>query len=138
MALISPIPPLPVSHGQRRNRVFHRLTRRGKILKVVREHYLRDDISCGASTCPLCSQFEGAASEDATLLSDKPFRGQYVILDTNTVLHQMDVLEEDVDALRDVIVLQTVMEEVRGFLVCRFDYAPRLTPHSLCSGVLPI
>ena len=93
--------------------MFHRLTRRGKILKVVREHYLRDDISCGASTCQLCSHLPLSGSgDDVTLLSATPFRGTYLVLDTNAVLHQMDLLEEDTDALRDVIILQTVMEEV--------------------------
>lgn len=35
----------------------------------------------------------------------------YLVLDTNVVLHQIDILEED--ALVNVIILQTVLEEVR-------------------------
>ena len=32
-------------------RTFLKKTRRGKVLKVVREHYLRDDIPCGVADC---------------------------------------------------------------------------------------
>ena len=35
-------------------RTFLKKTRRGKVLKVVREHYLRDDIYCGSSGCSKC------------------------------------------------------------------------------------
>jgi exosome complex exonuclease DIS3/RRP44 len=34
---------------------FLRCGRNGKITKVVREHYLRDDIFCGLDGCTLCS-----------------------------------------------------------------------------------
>ena len=33
------------------DRIFTKKTRRGQILKIVREHYLRDDLSCGAESC---------------------------------------------------------------------------------------
>jgi exosome complex exonuclease DIS3/RRP44 len=42
-------------------KTFVRKTRRGKILKVVREHYLRDDLACGIAGCNLCQK---NASED--------------------------------------------------------------------------
>jgi exosome complex exonuclease DIS3/RRP44 len=32
---------------------FYRLTRRG-VSKIVREHYLRDDLPCGVQDCALC------------------------------------------------------------------------------------
>ncbi|CAN0543899.1 unnamed protein product, partial [Ectocarpus sp. 8 AP-2014] len=31
-----------------RNRAFFKKTRKGKILRVVSDHYLRDDIGCGS------------------------------------------------------------------------------------------
>lgn len=34
---------------------FHCRTRRGKVLKIVREHYLRDDISCQSDLCEICA-----------------------------------------------------------------------------------
>ena len=33
---------------------FLKKTRRGNVIKVVREHYLRDDIYCGSSACKDC------------------------------------------------------------------------------------
>lgn len=99
--------------AMQRQRVFHRITRRGKVLKVVREHYLRDDIGCGAAACTLCSA-PGASGEgsEGPALSPAPYNNRYLVLDTNAVLHQMDVLEYDCEALRDVIILQTVADEV--------------------------
>jgi len=36
-------------------RQFVKRTRKGNILKVVREHYLRDDIPCCSELCEICS-----------------------------------------------------------------------------------
>ena len=33
---------------------FLKKTRRGNVIKIVREHYLRDDIYCGSSACTNC------------------------------------------------------------------------------------
>jgi hypothetical protein len=35
--------------------VQHRRTRRGGVVKIVKENYLRDDIVCGAALCSSCS-----------------------------------------------------------------------------------
>ena len=37
-------------------KTFIKKTRRGNIIKVVREHYLRDDIWCGSPLCQVCEQ----------------------------------------------------------------------------------
>ncbi|XP_067948007.1 exosome complex exonuclease RRP44-like [Watersipora subatra] len=39
-----------------KSKVFLKKTKRGGILKIVREHYLRDDIACGYPICSKCSQ----------------------------------------------------------------------------------
>lgn len=96
--------------GMLRTRTFHRRTRRGRVLKVVREHYLRDDIACGCASCKRCHILDGSA---AVALSPTPFRGRYLLLDTNVILHQIDLLEQACPALCDVIIPQTVMQEVR-------------------------
>lgn len=73
-----------------KSKVFVKKTRRGKVVKVVREHYLRDDIWCGSKVCTQCQ------SADKDVLSDYPGSvsklcslGHYVLLDTNAVLHQV-------------------------------------------------
>ncbi|CAH2071572.1 unnamed protein product, partial [Iphiclides podalirius] len=94
-------------------KTFLTKTKRGNILKIVREHYLRDDLLCGSSACNSCPH-----KDDELVLDIKPHSicalfdyDHYLVLDTNVVLHQIDVLEED--ALTNVIILQTVLEEVK-------------------------
>lgn len=88
---------------QRRS-VFLRKTRKGKILKMVREHYLRDDLGCGSLGCRECDQ----SKQPAKLKTGK----RCIIVDTNVVLHQMDVLEAAGDAFDNLICLQTMLREV--------------------------
>ncbi|KAI8424163.1 hypothetical protein MSG28_002753 [Choristoneura fumiferana] len=94
-------------------KTFLTKTKRGNILKIVREHYLRVDLLCGSAACVICPH-----KDDELVLDSKPesvcalFEDpHYLILDTNVVLHQIDVLEED--ALTNVIILQTVLDEVK-------------------------
>jgi exosome complex exonuclease DIS3/RRP44 len=96
----------------RRSQSSMRLTRRGKILKIVNEHYLRDDLWCGSSLCKSCqhSPEQQRLSSTATDVTsaDEP---TYLIVDTNVVLHQMDLLEHK--AFDNVVFLQTVLDETR-------------------------
>lgn len=80
---------------------------------MVREHYLRDDIWCGSDLCKLCDQKEREKVLDSSPLSlnpDYPFP-HYLVLDTNVVLDQIDVFEED--DLCNIIILNTVLNEVK-------------------------
>ena len=70
------------------------------MLKVVKEHYLRDDIGCGSDICSLCP------AAGMARLSNSPYGMQYLVLDTNVVLNQMDLLEKDVPPLCDIIIPQ--------------------------------
>ncbi|XP_075419097.1 exosome complex exonuclease RRP44 [Tenrec ecaudatus] len=98
-----------------KSKTFLKKTRSGGVMKVVREHYLRDDIGCGAAGCAACrGAQEGPALEPqprdpASSLCPLP---HYLLPDTNVLLHQIDVLEDP--AIRNVIVLQTVLQEVRN------------------------
>lgn len=71
---------------------------------VVQEHYLRDDIGCGSAFCGICLQ-------DNAPLSDKEGT-TYLILDTNVILHQMDMLLKPI--LKNVVILSTVRSEVQN------------------------
>ncbi len=42
-------------------------TKKGKVLKVVNEHYLRDDIWCGSQLCTVCKPTD---SKELKLTSD--------------------------------------------------------------------
>uniref|UniRef100_A0A2K6GLU0 Exosome complex exonuclease RRP44 n=1 Tax=Propithecus coquereli TaxID=379532 RepID=A0A2K6GLU0_PROCO len=75
-----------------KSRTFLKKTRAGGVMKIVREHYLRDDIGCGAPGCAACGgAHEGPALEPqpqdpASSLCPRP---HYLLPDTNVLLHQI-------------------------------------------------
>ena len=89
-----------------RSRAFTMLTRRGRVLRKVKEHYLRDDLGCG-TICrvgldpirieklpePPVSVKESRKSRESS--QERVGEGAYLILDTNVVLKQMDLLEHE-------------------------------------------
>ncbi|KAF2691090.1 ribonuclease R [Lentithecium fluviatile CBS 122367] len=104
------------------SKVYVRSTKSGKVQKIVRELYLRQDIPCSSNLCRPCLE---TAPTDYTkkvapfVLSDTPAgsknfpNGQYLVPDTNAFLTGMDLFEMET-AFHDVIVLQTVLEEVKN------------------------
>lgn len=97
------------------DRIFMKKTRRGNFLKIVREHYLRDDLSCGSQACDslVCVQGQAKLILDATPKSNSSLvpQSHYIVPDTNIILHQMDVLEDAI--FSNVIIPQTVLQEVK-------------------------
>lgn len=109
----------PQSDGERAAATvqFRRKTARGKVLKVLRESYQRDDVPCGCAACAACAEHVEPGTPAPLLHADGIANqyikeAHYVLVDTNVILHQMDVLESAV--FTDVIVLQTVANEVRN------------------------
>jgi exosome complex exonuclease DIS3/RRP44 len=96
--------PLPTSDDashQWTQRRFFKKTARGKVQKILRERYLRDDVSCGRQGCEAC---EGTRMElgradkleagaELQEMGNKISRGDvgnhFIVLDTNVVLHQV-------------------------------------------------
>lgn len=120
------------------SKVFIRSTKNGRIQKVVREQYLRKDIPCSSQLCLLCpttaaadangvGKFARMSNDDSSLtrlvprfiLSRNPAKtqsfpdGHYLIPDTNVLLSSMDIFE-DSNNFHDVIILQTVLEELKA------------------------
>ncbi|KAI9221724.1 hypothetical protein BC828DRAFT_380287 [Blastocladiella britannica] len=93
-----------------RNKAFVKKKRGGGIVSVVKEHYLRDDIYCGSLLCSVCPN-----GPTALLSRDPPTADRlgkhYLVPDTNVFLHHMDLMDHP--AIMDVVVAQTVLEEVR-------------------------
>uniref|UniRef100_A0A6N2M700 PIN domain-containing protein n=1 Tax=Salix viminalis TaxID=40686 RepID=A0A6N2M700_SALVM len=81
------------------SKTFNKKTRGGRIQKLVREVYLRDDIYCGALFCKSCEDKSKA-------------RSTILVLDTNVVLNQIDLLENP--AIEDVVLLSVVLQEVKN------------------------
>ncbi|XP_049927210.1 exosome complex exonuclease RRP44 [Epinephelus moara] len=94
-----------------KSKTFVKKKRSGGVMKIVREHYLRDDIWCGSEVCTECKQESTVLQSDACIESNLCTYPHYLVPDTNVVLHQIDVLEDPV--IRNVIILQTVLQEVR-------------------------
>ena len=76
-----------------KSKTFVKKTRKGGIVKVVREHYLRDDVWCGAQHCTTC---EHEADRIPFLMDSRPLMPSklctyphFIIPDTNVVLHQV-------------------------------------------------
>jgi exosome complex exonuclease DIS3/RRP44 len=104
------------------SKVYVRSTRSGKVQKIVRELYLRQDIPCSSHLCRACldiapTDYTKKAAPfvlSATPAGSKNFpNGQYLVPDTNAFLTGMDLFEVET-AFHDVIVLQTVLEEVKN------------------------
>ncbi|XP_059826436.1 exosome complex exonuclease RRP44 [Hypanus sabinus] len=95
-----------------KTKTFVKKTRSGAVLKIVREHYLRDDILCGWRLCEECeAQASASLSDEPCSSSELCPQPHFLLPDTNVVLHQIDILEDP--AIQNVIILQTVLQEVR-------------------------
>lgn len=104
------------------NRTYVRLGKKNKILTVVKEVYLRKDIFCGSEACLKCyssktlkaSIVDGHTHSQRLATTPKGAKKvvDYLIVDTNIVLHQMDILNKP--NLKNVVVLQTVLAEVKN------------------------
>ena len=86
---------------------FFKKTRKGSVLKLVRERYLRSDLECGYI------RFSSVSSEYLRSQVSMSPHGHLLVIDTNIALHQIDVLEYDCPATSLVVVLQTVLQELR-------------------------
>ncbi|SMR45388.1 unnamed protein product [Zymoseptoria tritici ST99CH_3D1] len=104
------------------SKTYLRTLKSGKVQKIVRELYLRQDIPCSSQLCEACiglapAGFDGKT--EPTVLSATPAgtkqypQGHYLIPDTNALLSAMDLFEAE-GVLQDVVVLQTVLEEVKN------------------------
>ncbi|XP_008054149.1 exosome complex exonuclease RRP44 isoform X2 [Carlito syrichta] len=75
-----------------KSKTFLKKTRAGGVMKIVREHYLRDDIGCGAPGCTACGRaheepaLELQPQDLASSLCPQP---HYLLPDTNVLLHQI-------------------------------------------------
>ena len=82
-------------------------TKAGRVMKVVREHYLRDDIYVGSELA--APEFRGPDPSAWILAKDA---SAYVVVDTNVALHQMDLLAHA--SVTDVVVTSVVLEECKA------------------------
>ncbi|KAI8457755.1 hypothetical protein BY996DRAFT_6889341 [Phakopsora pachyrhizi] len=120
------------------HRQYFRKTARGKVQRISRQQYLRNDIPCGSSICSSCSNAYSAVQDNFCSLVDEnngkvkntskrqrlmllsstgrenhqTYKSHYLVLDTNVILRQIDLLEASAFGT-DLIIPQTVLDEVR-------------------------
>ena len=94
------------------SKTFVKKTKKGAVVKVVREHYLRDDVWCGVKGCGVCKQQDPPLEGCPVVNSDLCPGPHYLLPDTNVVLHQIDFLEDP--SITNIIILQVVLQEVCG------------------------
>jgi hypothetical protein len=71
------------------HKAFFKRTRKGKVIRVFQEKYLRDDVNYGH----LLGQ-EVTQEHIQSLVGDALHK-QLLVLDTNVAVHQLDVLEHE-------------------------------------------
>ncbi len=112
-----------------RSTYYRPTMKRGKILKTVTERYLRDDLGYGCcykdtSTDNRIDRVHGtphiisSLQELQRLL--KPSQ-PLVVVDTNVLLHQMDVLQQAAAAMPNLVVPFTALEECRNHRMVIYD-----------------
>ena len=82
-------------------------TRRGKVMQVVRETYLRKDIGCGVSSCPQCPSSAYQPLNEACLGRDPSL---ILIPTVEVVLCQIDLLEQSefLESSQTILLLSVV------------------------------
>ncbi|KAJ1984510.1 exosome catalytic subunit dis3 [Dimargaris verticillata] len=108
-----------------RSKAFMKKTRKGNVVRVVKEHYLRDDIVCSVEGCQRCDFNADTTGLSANnkfvvhhpVLSNSPRQTEQfpvpalIVPDTNVLVNQIDILEHS--AIKNVIILQTCLDELK-------------------------
>lgn len=86
---------------------YFRRTRRGKVVKIVQEKYIRNDLEYGFING------KSASREVLVYIVTQAPHKQLLLIDTNIALHQIDVLEYNCPATATIVVVQTVLQELK-------------------------
>jgi exoribonuclease R len=89
-----------------RDKILYVKTKKGKIARIVREHYLRSDILCQSALCKKCPNVTSVLT-DTTNETQK----HYVIFGIDVILNFLEVLE--LSDIKNIIFLQTAVQIVQ-------------------------
>ena len=85
-------------------------------VKILREHYLRDDIPCSVKKCELC-EYDASSSDDKPILEDIDVftnkKTHIAILDTNVIVNCIDMIENE-KIFNNIIIPQTALDELKN------------------------
>jgi len=74
----------------------------GKIVRVVREHYLRNDIVCQSRLCKTCKQ-------EQRKLAGPPETTHYAVIDADALVKYLELFEQP--EFHHMIIAQTVLTQ---------------------------
>lgn len=86
---------------------FYRKTRRGSVVKIINDKYLNNNLEYG--TLHGNKVFPDALRR----LVDEAPHNHILILDSNILIHQIDLLEHKCPGTAYVVLCQTVLQEVK-------------------------
>lgn len=89
------------------SKVYYKKTRKGKVVQPVQAKYLRSDLECGVSCGAIVS-----STKLREIVAQAP-HAHLLIVDTNIALHQIDVLEYNSPATSLIVIVQTVLQELK-------------------------
>ncbi len=92
---------------QQVSKVHYKKTRKGKVVQPVQMKYLRSDLECGVAGGKVVS-----ADTLRDLVAQAP-HSHLLIIDTNIALHQIDVLEYNSPSTSLIVIMQTVLQELK-------------------------
>jgi hypothetical protein len=105
------------------DRTFNKITNRGKLVKVVREIYLRDDIYCQSKACSTCEsekkilpnhpltkkqQMKNINRNDVSFMKDYP---HYLFPTVEVALKFSDLLTK---SMKNLIFCETIINEAQN------------------------
>lgn len=71
-----------------RAKSFIKRTKKGNVIKVIKEHYLRDDIWCSSAACESCGHTDPILSSSPRSTEAYP-NPHYLVPDTNVFMNQV-------------------------------------------------
>ncbi|KAG0336109.1 DIS3 mitotic control [Podila humilis] len=94
----------------KRENVHFRKTNKNTVVKRVREVYLRQDIPCLSSHCPLTPKCHQRVKVESSLLSaDTPY---FLVPDYSVALRYVELLEQD--ELTNIIFTETILQKLQN------------------------
>lgn len=101
----------PLNNNNIGYKSFIKKSNKGNIIKFTQERYLRDDIPSGSPDDLVNPGPNPVLSKTGITNNSKFKNSHYLLPDTNILLSQLDLL--DLGGFKDVIILQTVLNEVK-------------------------
>ncbi|XP_029430598.1 DIS3-like exonuclease 1 isoform X2 [Rhinatrema bivittatum] len=109
-------------------KILHLRTYKGKTVRIVREHYLREDVPCSTALC------QAACANEGKLLSDDVTH--YLVPDWKVVQDYLEILE--LPEMGGVIFMQTACQAVQHQRGRRCIYNASVWYYHHCRGQMPV